>query len=98
MCGQQQNVRSTKVAPAKKDATGEKEAENEPLEKKREVLLRVYNIQESYEEYDREKSKKSSNKINPRPKKGYPPRATPRTKEEKIQTKRKLKITWKASR
>ena len=55
MTGQQQYVQSTKVAPAKKDATVEKEAENNPLEKKNDILPRLYNVQELYNEYERER-------------------------------------------
>ena len=50
MSGQPQNVRSTKVAPAMKDATVQKEVENEPSEKKYDIIVEVYNLQKSHDE------------------------------------------------
>ena len=56
-------MQSTKVSPAKKNATVEKEAETELLEKKHDILVQVYNVQELHDEYEREKAKTRKNTI-----------------------------------
>ena len=60
MSGQRQNVLPTNEVPTKKEATEGKEAESKLLKKKNYILVKVYNVQESFED---EHTKKRKNTI-----------------------------------
>ena len=50
MSGQRKGVRSTKKVPSKKEEPQEEETEIESFEEKCDILIKIYNVQESFDE------------------------------------------------